>query len=304
MRCDHYGAKKPGTVKIPWLYIGIGTAVVICVFSVTLAIIINRSNSSADTTDESSELVAEVTKPDSNTASDNSLENFQPADRNGNLAYSEANDEANDHERTTSPSEDEDSSTPKFDENVFRRFLDNEEYRTLGDGHCEFPEEFDEDYDPIAYSLYDIDADSVPEILIFNGADGYAFQNNYAYGYVDGSIIYLGDLPGQSTSFRHGNQRDFPGVFTSDAHTGSFWTNYYFRQENSIIEENVLVAEELMDESGWTGVQEEVFRTSVNGLFEANENARTSIEFISKDDYKTMGWDAFIKKCGYSSASN
>ena len=59
-----------------------------------------------------------------------------------------------------------------------------------------------------------------------------------------------------------------------------------------------------MDESGWTGEREETSRTSINGLFEANENSNISIVFTSKDDYNTIGWDGFVEKCGYSSLTS
>ena len=235
---------------------------------------------------------------DSVTAKYNSRGDLLYTDQTGNLTCSGSMK----NEGTDMPPNEPTSSEVHFNEDVYKQFIEDEKYLTMGDVYYNDSEDLGYYYGPISFALYDMDADEIPELFVTNGGASYADSVIYVYGYsepISDEISFLGSITGGS--IRHGTQSDFPGVFTSDAHTGSSWTDYYYRQGNGIIKENVVSYEEIIDETGWTGEREETSRTSINGLFEANENSSISIVFTSKYDYNAIGWDGFVEKCSYSS---
>lgn len=174
---------------------------------------------------------------------------------------------------------------------AYKRFLDDEQYLKAKEWHTM---EFGEDYDPIAYALYDMDKDGIPELFIHNGAESYADSITFVFFYKDGEIAYFANLPGSSYNFRYGDISKYPGVFTDGAHTGCVWTDYYFKKGNELGQETVIMSE--MDPDG-TMIEDE--RTQDEELFDAHECSLTILDFVTENDYSSMGWSDFARKFGY-----
>lgn len=179
---------------------------------------------------------------------------------------------------------------------VYRDFIENKGYlknaETYDTGSGQYNNEL------IAFALYDMDLDGIPELLINNGEESYADNSNYVYSYKDGAIIYIGILPGASSDFRYGENSDFPGLFIDGMHTGSSWTEYDYKNGYSIESEMVSESEDADLYYGYGSPDEsvEVERTSNDKLYRENDKAVYNLKFITESEYPSLGWDAFLNK--------
>ena len=106
----------------------------------------------------------------------------------------------------------------------------------------------DEKLDPteIKFTIYDIDSNGIPELLIFNGAKTYASSVTYVFTHEDNGIVYKGVLPGiNNVTFYTIPNTTFLGIFTDGAHTGGFWTDYFFFKDGKIESDRVYEATDL-----------------------------------------------------------
>lgn len=80
----------------------------------------------------------------------------------------------------------------------------NEAYREfiVEDGYLDSDQEYgytdygetDVQYDKVAFGLFDLDGDGVPELIAYRGAIARAFERKYIYTFADGEVQFLGDF--------------------------------------------------------------------------------------------------------------
>lgn len=132
-------------------------------------------------------------------------------------------------------------------------------------------------------SLYDMDADGVPELFITNGFGGKIVMRTYTY--TNGRIEYIGNAPIGFCFYSP--QSEFTGVWSSVSFDGLFYTYYYYKDGNQI--KNALVKTD-------DGLGGNVVRVSgYTGLFEASDISKMPyLEKQTVDEIWIMGWDNFV----------
>ena len=166
---------------------------------------------------------------------------------------------------------------------VNMHFIENEEYYESAD--IAERDVRDEYYNPPAFALHDFNLDGSPELLVFSGSAEYFDSLTYVYRYDNGDVSWYGDLPGiLYITYRYGNDPNYTGLFYDWGDEGEYGSEYCWVEGNELITEAV--------ESN----VEEYDNTDDKTLYNANKNAKSKLEFVSKTIYKKIGWDGFVGK--------
>ena len=167
--------------------------------------------------------------------------------------------------------------------------------------------------DGIAFSLRDMDADGIPELLMYNGNTVYAESLVYVFTYSDGNIEMAGTMPSPNNARLVCMPDDpaCPGIFGIGAHTGAYWADYYWVEDGGVRLENIMTTADMYfdEESGET-----VFYTDpATGDVTPKEQSRTDNEYLyqtyrsiedgagieqafsTPDEIRQMGWNAWIR---------
>lgn len=177
-------------------------------------------------------------------------------------------------------------------QDAYSSFVLNQEYL---DSDQPYGDELDQTYDNISYALHDLNRDGTPELLIFNGNEVYAGSVNYLYQYTSGDVKYKGTMPGVNYNpYYYIDSETIPGLFVSGAHTGAFWTDYYFMENGILASEQVISTEGSEDGP-------ELARTSKDALYNAylsikNETDGNMLPFYTLSEVNQMGWETFVEQ--------
>ena len=178
-------------------------------------------------------------------------------------------------------------------EKQYKSFIDNNTYLSpQSDEFFSLDGEEGNENNPIAFALYDLDNDNIPELFINNGAESYATDCTYCYGFKDNRVLFLGTLGGSYYDKKYNTSSDYTGIFVLGAHSGYWNVNYYcINADNRLIEELVAYGD---DSTGKLfDPESEISRTNNKDMYEAYRNGNKILEFISRSDYDSMGWDDF-----------
>ena len=196
---------------------------------------------------------------------------------------------------------------------IYEDFVMNEKYldrtRTVsenGNTHTEeayfSPAGPEDDSDSIAFGLYDMDRDGVPELICRNGADSEAERTNHAYTVIDGGIGYIGSMGSRGSWLYYCPDAPYQGLFCTDGAGGEIVTEYYTFDGRRIDTAEVFVWEERGEGSGddmFSG-GEFVSRTEDEALFSLAVSAGNSesLGMFTLDAIAGMGgWQAFVDAC-------
>ncbi len=138
-------------------------------------------------------------------------------------------------------------------QDLYRAFILNKEYERIGypdylpDGYdiiamtdgSERLEYIGHDDDPIWFSLYDLDDDQTPELLIFNGMGYMAGNLCHVYTCRNHAMKYLGTLGRRELLLTYSNDRSFPGLIQTDGNMGYYTTDYWYIKDGKIQVETI-----------------------------------------------------------------
>lgn len=141
--------------------------------------------------------------------------------------------------------------------------------------------------------LYDMDVDSVPELLIYNGYDNRHDGRYYAYTYADGQVTYIGLMDGFFGIKYNPNSR-LTGIW-------SYWTlagadpddySYYWKEGNHLQRELVYSQEFNSTYKKQLTSDKELY----NEFVSVDYYTLPSPYEISISEIRSVGWDAFIAR--------
>lgn len=183
-------------------------------------------------------------------------------------------------------------------QDAYSSFVLNQKYLNSGQ---QFGDEIESTYDNISFALHDLNADGTPELAIFNGNGVYAGSVNYLFQYTGGTVKYTGIMPGVNYNpYYYIESETIPGLFVSGAHTGSYWTDYYFMENGVLASEQVVSTQDSVDGP-------ELSRTGNTALYNAylaikSETDGNMLPFYTLSEINNMGWASFMEQYGYTQA--
>jgi len=190
---------------------------------------------------------------------------------------------------TPTPEPDETHAEPWI--GAYRDFVLNEEFLQTGDAYFTGSE-----YGEIVFSLYDINDDGIPELLIYTGTAWWEIEYGvHVYTFTNGSIINTGLIPmGESgISLQRAPDTGYPGLFSRHSGEGLIGVHYVSLTDGNVIEMEFV---EAIDETGggWGGSRIGPDEALHDASVIANSN-NNQIPFYTLNEIQQMGWEEFIK---------
>ena len=117
------------------------------------------------------------------------------------------------------------------------------------------------------FSLYDMDRNGIPELIIFNGSPSMAGATDHVSTFTQGQVHYTGKIGFRGCELYAVDDAAYPGLFCSDGNNGVVRTEYYTLQ---------------------------------NGVINASELSRPGgsvwmLPFYTVDEIRAMGWEEFVR---------
>ena len=154
----------------------------------------------------------------------------------------------------------------------------------------------------IAYGLYDMDRNGIPELIISNGEDSMAGRANHVYTFSDGEVKYLGEIGFRESELFYAPGSAFPGLFCSDGNMGSVETEYYFLSGLYLGTEEVLVKQYYSDGDPYTELSTPIVKRLTNNmaLYQTSVSfpaGTVKLTLYTKSGIQQLGgWENFVKK--------
>ena len=153
----------------------------------------------------------------------------------------------------------------------------------------------------IAFALYDMDRNGVPELIISNGEDSMAGRTNHVYTFSGGNVLYLGDIGFRESGLFYLADSSFPGLFCTDGNMGSYETEYYFLSGLYLGMEEVLVEQHYSDSDPYTELKTPVFKrmTANQALYQTAVSfpaGSIALTLYTRTQIASMGWNGFVSR--------
>ena len=124
-------------------------------------------------------------------------------------------------------------------------------------------------YEP-KFSLYDMDGNGVPELVIFNGDSSMAGAVDHVFTCVDGQVQYLGKIGFRGCELYYYDGLSHSGLYCSDGNNGVINNVYYYLRDGTIISEVI--------DSSSVGAS----------------GTRIILPFYTIGEIRSMGWENFV----------
>ena len=148
----------------------------------------------------------------------------------------------------------------------------------------------------ITFSLYNMNEDNVPELIIFNGFNGRDLRQNYIFTYDNGQVVYCGNTLAEAYG-----TAGYPGLFSTVTMTGAYldaeyagtyrgvtYLNYSSVVEGEVKTERICVTGNPVD-GGETNI---ISKTEDSALYTASQNTPEKLKTITMAELESQGWDA------------
>lgn len=189
---------------------------------------------------------------------------------------------------------------------AYRDFVLDQAFMNMGNPKLDY-EEYAKEYGYIGFSLYDMDGDNEPELLIYNGYS-HEMSANYVFTYKNGEITYCGNTSPSGYSVEN-----YQGLFSSNHYVayhaepylytyyGSKATDQYDEVEflNYFTLDGIELVKEKVYDKGYIRGSDEwefLYMTDDEGLYAASQNTHKKFPSMSwKEITETEdGWNAFV----------
>ena len=153
----------------------------------------------------------------------------------------------------------------------------------------------------IAFALYDMDQNGVPELIVSDGEDSMAGRTNHVYTYSGGNVLYLGEIGFRESVLFYLPGSSFPGLFCRDGNMGSYETEYYFLSGLYLGKEEVLVEQYYSDSDPYTMLQTPILKriTGNQALYQTSVSfpaGTVNLTMYTRSQISSMGWNGFVAR--------
>lgn len=158
------------------------------------------------------------------------------------------------------------------------------------------------DYDPIWFTLYDLDNNQTPELIIYNGMGFLGGNFCHVYTFSGNAMRYLGKMGRRELMWSYSPDKTYPGLVQTDGNMGYYTTDYWYIRDNQLCMETIESTSEYADPDMTVETDEPIITCETT---DANLYAwyKTS-PFYGLDhwDYDTLNsrsWEEFVETVYY-----
>ena len=160
------------------------------------------------------------------------------------------------------------------------------------------------DYDPIWFTIYDLDNNGIPELILYNGMGVEAGNCCHVYTFRNRQPDYLGTIGRRDLLWVWSADRTYPGLFQTDGNMGYYLTDYWTLRNGQLVCETIESISYYTDpDSDFpTETDNPIITRETNDLNLYNWYKNTSFRDLVHWDYETLnrlGWQAFMNAVWY-----
>ena len=182
-------------------------------------------------------------------------------------------------------------------QDAYRAFLLEEGFRSTGRTYSDSA-----DY-PIRFSLYDLDGDFRPELLLRDPMRAMAQEPYDVYTVREGAVEYIGRIGIRGGALHYAPGRGYDGVFSYDGSLGYYTGWYYTMAEGTLVTQRVIEAVIANDQITETWVTADAgLKAAFSAAYDGPVTKYTSknaLPSFSIQEIEALGWDVFLDgSCG------
>ena len=182
-------------------------------------------------------------------------------------------------------------------QDAYRAFLLEEGFRKTGRTYSDSA-----DY-PIRFSLYDLDGDFRPELLLRDPMRAMAQEPYDVYTVREGAVEYIGRIGIRGGALHYAPGRGHDGVFSYDGSLGYYTGWYYTMADGTLVTQRVIEAVIANDQITETWVTADAgLKAAFSAAYDGPVTKYTSknaLPSFSIQEIEALGWDVFLDgSCG------
>ena len=182
-------------------------------------------------------------------------------------------------------------------QDAYRAFLLEEGFRSTGRTYSDSA-----DY-PIRFSLYDLDGDFRPELLLRDPMRAMAQEPYDVYTVREGAVEYIGRIGIRGGALHYAPGRGHDGVFSYDGSLGYYTGWYYTMADGTLVTQRVIEAVIANDQITETWVTADAgLKAAFSAAYDGPVTKYTSknaLPSFSIQEIEALGWDVFLDgSCG------
>ena len=182
-------------------------------------------------------------------------------------------------------------------QDAYRAFVLEEGFRKTGRAYSDR-----EDY-PIRFSLYDLDGDFRPELLLRDPMRAMAQEPYDVYTVRDGAVEYIGRIGIRGGALHYAPGRGHDGVFSYDGSLGYYTGWYYTMAGGTLVTQRVKEAVIANDQITETWVTADAgLRAAFSAAYDGPVTKYTSkgaLPSFSVKEIEALGWETYLEgSCG------
>ena len=182
-------------------------------------------------------------------------------------------------------------------QDAYRAFLLEEGFRKTGRTYSDSA-----DY-PIRFSLYDLDGDFRPELLLRDPMRAMAQEPYDVYTVREGAVEYIGRIGIRGGALHYAPGRGYDGVFSYDGSLGYYTGWYYTMADGTLVTQRVIEAVIANDQITETWVTADAgLKAAFSAAYDGpvtNYTSKNALPSFSIQEIEALGWDVFLDgSCG------
>ena len=180
---------------------------------------------------------------------------------------------------------------------AYRAFVLDDGFRNTGRTYSDRG-----DY-PLRFSLYDLDGDFRPELLLRDPMRAMAQEPYDVYTVREGAVEYVGRIGIRGGALHYAPGRGYDGVFSYDGSLGYYTGWYYTMADGTLVTQRVVEAVIANDQITETWVTaDDALKAAFSAAYDGpvtKYTAKNALPAFSINEIETLGWETFVSgSCG------
>ena len=182
-------------------------------------------------------------------------------------------------------------------QDAYRAFLLEEGFRKTGRTYSDSA-----DY-PIRFSLYDLDGDFCPELLLRDPMRAMAQEPYDVYTVREGAVEYVGRIGIRGGALHYAPGRGHDGVFSYDGSLSYYTGWYYTMADGTLVTQRVIEAVIANDQitEPWV-TADDALKAAFSAAYDGpvtKYTAKNALPAFSINEIEALGWETFVSgSCG------